>query len=213
MTARIVGAVVALALGSAACGSTGTPTDSQAGAPPTSAAGPASTMAPDVTTATETTSPTQTQPPAASGAVDTDPCGLLTADELAALLGSVVVPEAEDDLPTDVLRQCTWFAEDHPDFLVAGISVQVMRRPSDLSGVVGADMMGFQLKPVSGLGEEAYIGITEPDPDFGVGESVAVVVTARDEVAIGLGVMIDVAEGTPEYDILLDLARTALERA
>ncbi len=151
---------------------------------------------------------------AATGRIDIDPCSLLTDAEVTSLLGDVEVPGGvEDDLPTDSLRQCTWFAEDPSPLLIAGLTMQVMKRPADVEQLAGADVFDYTVKPVSGLGEEAYIGLVPKDPQIGnTGNEVAVVVVAQGQVAVTLSIMLDVYEGTPEYTTVIGLAQAAIDR-
>ncbi len=151
---------------------------------------------------------------AATGSIDVDPCALLTDSEVTSLLGDVEVPGGvEDDLPTDSLRQCTWFAEDPSPLLIAGLTVQVMKRPADVEQLAGADVLGYAVKPLSGIGEEAYVGLVPADPQIGnTGNEVAVVVVAQGQFAVTLSIMFDVYEGTAEYTTVVGLAQAAIDR-
>jgi len=76
----------------------------------------------------------------------------------------------------------------------------------------GAEMLDVTILEIPGVGDWALAQINEPDPTFGIEESVLLVAAGNSKGRVALVPWVEVFPGTPEFDALVDLLELALSR-
>jgi hypothetical protein len=124
-----------------------------------------------------------------------DPCGLLTADEVAAVAGAEVT-RTEGPVEEFLGRQCEWFFP-HPTFGEERVTVSTWVGLEFYSpSAPGQEVTGFE--PVPGIGDEAH--------RWPPGQGICTVIFRLGEHVV------QVLSGGVGDDACVDLARTAADR-
>jgi hypothetical protein len=134
---------------------------------------------------------------------EVNPCSLLKLAEVKTLDPDAKKPDGPDDLGTTMLIQCT--------FLPA-LSIQVSGPMGPGTYTSGAEAFGLTVVDLPGIGDWAVAEISPADPTIETTDSVLVVAAGNATGTVAIVPFSDVTPGTPEYDALIQLLQTALDR-
>lgn len=132
-----------------------------------------------------------------------DPCTLVTLAEVQSLAPEAVAPDGPDDLPSTFFSQCTF---------PGGVAVQVYAVTAPDFFTDGADILDLTIVDIPGVGDWALAQINQPDPQFGIEETVLLMVASTSAGTVALVPYVDVFEGTPAYEALVALLEVAVSR-
>ncbi len=132
-----------------------------------------------------------------------DPCTLITLAEAQTLAPEASPPDGPDGLDSDFITQCSF-----------GVSlfVQVYPPGGPEFFTDSADVLDLTIVDVSGIGDWALAQVHQPDPQFGIEETVLMVVAGKATGRVGILPGVAVYPGTPQYQTLLALLELALSR-
>jgi len=143
-------------------------------------------------------------PPTTAGALPAvDPCTLLALAEVQAFKPETAAPAGPDDFDSGFFEQCTF---------VSALAIQIYAPGSPAFFTDGAEMLDVTILEIPGVGDWALAQINEPDPTFGIEESVLLVAAGNSKGRVALVPWVEVFPGTPEFDALVDLLELALSR-
>lgn len=142
--------------------------------------------------------------PTTSGAPpEVDPCTLLTVAEVQHLAPEVTAPTGPDDLPTSFFSQCTF---------APAFALQVYAPGDPGFFTDAADILDLTIVDLPGIGDWALAQVNQPDPTFGIEETVVLVAAGNAQGMVALVPYGGIFEGTPEFAALLELLELALNR-
>jgi hypothetical protein len=133
-------------------------------------------------------------------------CSLLTQQEVDSLFGGPTGPGGPSS-PAPHIQGCVWPAEGVSKFIL-----QVQAAPADLKQSI--DMGdGYRLIDLPGLGSEAAAAIQLGKPEYNIQEGVAILAISDGNKMVTLSpVMLQIKEGSPQFELLQKIASSAVQR-
>lgn len=134
---------------------------------------------------------------------DVNPCALLTLAEVQALVPDATAPDGPDELPTAFFSQCTF---------APAVAVQIYGPTTPGLFTAGAEQLGVTIVDLPGLGDWALAQVNQADPQWGIEETVLMVVAGTPAGAVALIPYVDVFPGTAQFAALTQLLELAISR-
>lgn len=149
---------------------------------------------------------TEPQAEKASEIKPVDVCNLLTQAEVDSLFGKPV-GAGKPDLAVPHVQGCIWPATGIPSFIL-----QVLPAPASVHSSIDPGE-GYQVIDLEGLGDQAAVAIQQANPQYGTATGVAILGLAKGDYMVTLSpVRLDIQEGSPQFELLKQLANNAAQK-
>ncbi|MEJ1297068.1 MAG: hypothetical protein RPU64_16220 [Candidatus Sedimenticola sp. (ex Thyasira tokunagai)] len=135
-----------------------------------------------------------------------DACSLLTQEEVDGLFTESPGPGGVSS-PTPNIQGCVWPAEG-----ISSLILQVLSAPASVRSSI--DMGdGYRVIDVEGLSGQAAAAIQQENPEYGIASGLAIFGIVKDDYMVTLSpVRLNIKEGSPQFELLKELANSAAQR-